>query len=101
VETKEAITKRTTRPSPKKHIAGKDAAADVPKTLNKDDIAEDLPATEVDKDKSMVGASTKNNVTDKAATADISNTTPSKEYSIVDLFRCPQHSQYAPLHQCL
>jgi hypothetical protein len=47
---KEAVTKRTAKPSPKKHIAGKDAAAEVPITSNKDDIAEDPAKTEVDKD---------------------------------------------------
>jgi hypothetical protein len=84
MEAKEAVKKRTTGPSPKKHIAGKDAAADVPGTLNKDDIAKDPTTTDVDKDKSTTGASTKNNAAGKAAAADISNTTPSKEDSVVN-----------------
>jgi hypothetical protein len=52
--------------------------------LNKDDIAKDPAETEADKDQSTVGASTKNNVAGKAATADISNTTSSKEDSVFD-----------------
>jgi hypothetical protein len=52
--------------------------------LNKDDIAEDPAETEVDKDKSTAGASTKNNVPGKAAAADILNSTPSKEDSVVN-----------------
>jgi hypothetical protein len=83
-EMKETVTKRTTGPSPKKHIAGKDAAADVPRTSNKDDFAKDSAETEADEDKSMAGASTKNNVAGKAASADISKTTPSKEDFIND-----------------
>jgi hypothetical protein len=83
-ETKEVVKKRTAGPSPKKHITGKDAAANVPRTLNKDDIAKVLAMTEVYKDKSTTGASTKNNVTGKAAASDISNTTPSKEDLILD-----------------
>jgi hypothetical protein len=63
---------------------GKDAAADVPRTLNKDDIAKDPATTEVDKDKSTVGTFTKNNVPGKAAAADISNTAPSIEDSVID-----------------
>ncbi len=81
---KQAVQKWTARLSPKKHIVGKDAATDLPRTLNKDDIAKDPATTEVDKDKSTVGASTKNNVPGKAATTDISNTTPSKEDSVID-----------------
>jgi hypothetical protein len=58
------IKKRNAKPSPKKHIAGKDAAVDVPRTLNEDDIAKDLAATEkVDKDIFTTGASSNNNVT--------------------------------------
>jgi hypothetical protein len=63
---------------------GQDAAADAPRTSNNDDTTKDPAATEVDKDMSTVGAFTKNNVPDKAATTDISNTTPSKEDSVVD-----------------
>jgi hypothetical protein len=84
METKEVIKKRTAKPSPKKHIAGKDTAADVPRTSNKDDIAKDLTTTEVDMDYSTAGASTNNNFIGKAATTDISNTAPSKEYSILN-----------------
>jgi hypothetical protein len=78
------IKNRTYKPSPKKHIAGKDAAADVPRTSNKDDIVKDLAVTEVDRDNFTAGASTNNNVTGKAATTEISNTAPSKEDSFLD-----------------
>jgi hypothetical protein len=64
---------------------GKDAAADIPRTLNKDDIAKDPTTTEVDKDKSTAGTSTKNNIPGKAAATDISNTTPSIEDSAINL----------------
>jgi hypothetical protein len=84
VETKEVIKKRTAKPSPKKHIVGKDAAADIPRTSNKDDIAKDLAVTEVDKDNFTAGASSNNNVTGKAAAAKISSTAPSKEDSILN-----------------
>jgi hypothetical protein len=83
-ETKEVIKKRTAKPSPKKHIVGKDAAAEVSRTSNEDDIAKDLAVTEVDKDNSTVGASTNNNVTRKSAAADISNAAPTKEDSVLD-----------------
>jgi hypothetical protein len=78
-ETKEAVKKRTAGPSPKKHITGKNAATDIPRTLNKDDIAKDPAMTKVDKDKSTAGASTKNNFAGKAATTDISNTPLAKK----------------------
>ncbi len=61
METKEVTKKGTAKPSPKKHIAGKDAAVDVPRTLNEDDIAKDLAGTEVDKDNSTAEASSNNN----------------------------------------
>jgi hypothetical protein len=77
------IKKRTAKFFPKKHIASKDAAADVPRTSNKDDITEDLAATEVDKDNSTAGALSNNNVTGKAAAAEISNTAHSKEDSVL------------------
>jgi hypothetical protein len=67
-----------------KHVAGMDAAADVPRTFNKDGIAKDLAAAEVDEDNSTAGASPNNNVTGKAAATEISNTTPSKEDSILN-----------------
>ncbi len=72
------------KPSPKIQIASKDAAVDIPRTLNEDDIAKDLLVTEVDKDNSLAGALTNNNVTGKAVTADISNPTPSKEDFVLD-----------------
>ncbi len=55
------IERRTTKPSPKKHIAGKDAAAEVPRTLSEADITKDLAMTEVDKNNSTAGASYNNN----------------------------------------
>ncbi len=81
---KKRLKKRTTGPSPKKHIAGKDGAADIPRTLNKDDVAKDPAGTEVNMDKTTARASTKNNVPGKAAATDISNTTPSKQNSVID-----------------
>jgi hypothetical protein len=92
----EAVQKRTAGPSPKKHIMGKDVATDIPRTLNKDDIAGDLAATEVDKDKSTAKASTNKNDTGKAAAADISNTTPSKEDSVLDPFTVPPNTANMP-----
>jgi hypothetical protein len=58
---KKCKIKGTAKTSPKKHIAGKDAASDIPRTSNKDDIAKDLVMTEVDKDNSTAGALSNNN----------------------------------------
>jgi hypothetical protein len=54
-------------------------AADVPRTLNEDDIAKDLATTELEKDNSMAGALFNNNLTGKAAATEILNTAPSND----------------------